>query len=128
MHNRRAMSAFRGLNHALRQLRLERGMTQADLAEAADFGRASVQAWESGRSHPRLKTLERLLEAMDAGLPDLLRHLKEAAACGGGRKRRTRRSRPSLYREARQTDSPLFGFHGFLASLADLMQEQGEPK
>jgi len=50
----------------IRSARDRAGMTQGDLAEAADVTQQSVSAYETGRREPTLPTLMRLIEA--AGL------------------------------------------------------------
>lgn len=132
------MSAFFGLNHALRQLRIERGMTQAQLARAAGISRAAVQAYESGRRKPKVATLERLLDSMGARLPELVERMGRAFGEPSFRKRRVRRPgpRPSspeprgarpdrAGRAARGPELIPSGFQGFLSSLADLVEQAG---
>ena len=65
------LNTFRDLHKALRSLRLSRGKTQNDVAEAAGISRAMVSAYENGRKLPAIETLDKILDALDAGLPEL---------------------------------------------------------
>ena len=49
-------------------LRKVRGLTQQQLAEKLDVGRATVSNYEIGRRSPHLKELERLAQALGVGL------------------------------------------------------------
>lgn len=53
------------LGQAIRALRLERGLTQADLAEACVLRAATVSAAENGSPGTRAETIFRLLGALD---------------------------------------------------------------
>lgn len=44
----------------IRRLRKQRGMSQEELARELDVSRAAVTQWETGRSKPRMGTIERL--------------------------------------------------------------------
>jgi len=50
----------------LRRLRLERGLTQRELANRAGVVQQNLSLYERGESAPRLPTLEKLLDALDA--------------------------------------------------------------
>ena len=54
----------RALGHAIRLLRRQQGMTQAELAEACVLRQATVSAAENGAAGTRLRTLFRLLAAL----------------------------------------------------------------
>lgn len=60
---------------ALRRLRMQRGLRQYEAADAAGVTKAMLSAYETGKRRPSLKTLDRLLAAMDAHLGDLHRAL-----------------------------------------------------
>ena len=47
-------------------LRLERGLTQADLADRAGIDQADISRIERGATSPTWKTLQRVLAALDA--------------------------------------------------------------
>ena len=48
------------LNERLRQLRAVKQMTQAEVAEQLHLTRQTISGYESGRTEPDLKTLNRL--------------------------------------------------------------------
>ena len=60
----------------LRALRLERGLTQEQLAEGADVHPTFISNVERGYSAPTLYTLLRLAKALDVSPGDLVNHLK----------------------------------------------------
>lgn len=64
-----------GLGGALRRLRVHRDLKQFETAGAAGITKAMLSAYETGKRRPSLKTLSRLLEALDADLGDLHRAL-----------------------------------------------------
>jgi len=64
-----------GLGGALRRLRVHRDLKQFQTAAAAGITKAMLSAYETGKRRPSLKTLGRLLEALDADLGDLHRAL-----------------------------------------------------
>lgn len=57
---------------SLRTARLEKELTQADLAEIADVSANSIAKWESGLSYPESGTLCRLCNALGCTPNDLL--------------------------------------------------------
>jgi len=57
--------------NALRAFRLERGLSQEALAEAAALDRTYVAGVERGERNPTLASLFRLTKAMDIGVSDL---------------------------------------------------------
>ena len=65
------MNTFDGLHQALRWLRNRRGLQQKEIAEAAGITRGMLSAYENGKQNPSLETLDKLLQALGAGLPEL---------------------------------------------------------
>lgn len=59
------------LGPALRLLRKERGFRQQSLAERAGVTLSMVSAFENSNRYPSLRSLARILDALDAGLYDL---------------------------------------------------------
>ncbi len=70
-----AQRGLAGLGGALRRLRVHRDLKQFQTAAAAGITKAMLSAYETGKRRPSLKTLGRLLEALDADLGDLHRAL-----------------------------------------------------
>ena len=58
--------------HNVASARLKAGLTQQELAAAAELSRATVHLIEGGVGDPRLSTIARLAEALDLKLMDLL--------------------------------------------------------
>ena len=56
----------------IRQLRKERGLSQARLAVLADMDPATLNRLERGTGNPNLKTLQRVAGALDVAIADLL--------------------------------------------------------
>jgi transcriptional regulator with XRE-family HTH domain len=56
---------------ALRQIRVDRGLLQQELADKAGITRPTLSAYERGRAEPKLQTLLRLLRAINADLGQL---------------------------------------------------------
>jgi transcriptional regulator with XRE-family HTH domain len=56
----------------IRQLRKERGLSQARLAVMADMDPATLNRLERGTGNPNLKTLQRVADALDVGIADIL--------------------------------------------------------
>lgn len=61
----------------LRQLRMERGLSQQQLADLIYMDRSSIAHWETGRRVPDLEILSRLSACLGVELPDLLRATEE---------------------------------------------------
>lgn len=66
----------------IRQLRIERGLSQAQLAERLNVTRQTVSSWERDMSHPDIETLEAMAAEFGISLEELL------FARTGGRKNR----------------------------------------
>lgn len=69
-----AADAYRGaaiayeLGRAVRELRVERGWSQRELAEAAHMTQSAVARFEAGGTVPSLPVLHRIADALDAEL------------------------------------------------------------
>lgn len=61
-----------GLGTRIRELRIERGVRQADLADRLNISRSAIAMWELGHREPPLDTLVRIAEALQAPLSALL--------------------------------------------------------
>lgn len=67
------------LARALRSLREQRGITQEDLAHAADITTTALSRIEGGKANPTWTTLTRILAALGVNLAELeaaLKHVK----------------------------------------------------
>lgn len=60
------------IRETLRQLRLERGLTQDEVAEQVGLTRQAVSSYESGRTQPGLDILQRLADVYQVELTDLI--------------------------------------------------------
>lgn len=61
----------------LLRLRRAKGMTQLELAEAADLSRAGYRAVETGKSVPRMDTLQAIAEVLQVPLQELVRPVRK---------------------------------------------------
>ena len=70
------------MKKTIRELRKEKGWSQAELAHRAGVAPSSVYNWESGRFEPRASQLRDLAQALDVKMDDieLLEPGKELAA------------------------------------------------
>jgi len=59
----------------IRQLRLEKGLTQEKVSELMEFDDGSYRRLESGRSSPTYKTIVRLCKALDISLGEFFKNL-----------------------------------------------------
>lgn len=64
-------SAARTLAARLKQLRIERDLTRAELAERSGISTPSIWAWETGRTVPRLQSLETLAKGLGVTVSEL---------------------------------------------------------
>ena len=60
------------ISETLRRLRVERGMTQEEVAEQVGLTRQAVSSYESGRTQPGLDILERLAQVYEVELTDVI--------------------------------------------------------
>ena len=60
------------INNALRQLRLESGLTQEQVAEKLNVTRQAISSYESGRTRPDIDTLMRFAEIYETDLDGIL--------------------------------------------------------
>ena len=68
------------LGPALRWLRQRRAMKQHEVADAAGITRPMLSAYERGKVHPTLDTLDTILDALGCTLSQLGEAIKLAAA------------------------------------------------
>jgi len=77
----------RGLGLAVRERRLRRGLSQAQLASAIGATRGRVSALERGELNPRYQFLRVLADALDVQLGVLLTRAEQLAAVEGDERR-----------------------------------------
>ena len=63
----------------IRQLRMERGLSQAKLAVMAGMDPATLNRLERGTGNPNLKTLQRMADALDISVSELLEDVSPKA-------------------------------------------------
>lgn len=63
---------MRYLGDKIRALRLQRGLSQRDLAALMNVAQATVHKWETGKAEPPISTLERLATVLEVTLMDFL--------------------------------------------------------
>lgn len=66
---------------ALRKLRVEKGLTQQDLADKMFVTRSTIARWESGRRLPDTVMLSRLADALDTDVNLLLSTTAQSDTC-----------------------------------------------
>lgn len=64
-------TAARTLAARLKQLRIERDLTRAELAERSGISTPSIWAWETGRTVPRIGSLETLAKGLGVTVSEL---------------------------------------------------------
>lgn len=62
---------FKHLGKALLVLRLVKGLSQAELADRSGIRSNQISRYETGQVQPQLPRLERILEGLGVGLPEL---------------------------------------------------------
>lgn len=58
----------------IRRIRKEKGLTQSQLAKKAGISEISVRKYESGKRKPKLETMEKIANALDVPLDEILDH------------------------------------------------------
>lgn len=64
--------SFMGLGQNIAELRKLRELTQRDLAKLLGVSQSHVAKWETDKAQPRSKALERLAEALDVTVEEIL--------------------------------------------------------
>lgn len=72
----RSPKAFDALGPVLRDIRIERGLTQVELAARAGVSKSMLSLYEGGKRRPQLETLERLVDALGVRLGELAMRLE----------------------------------------------------
>lgn len=77
------MHHFSTIGEALRCLRKERGLKQAEVAKVAGITSPMLSAYETGKQRPSFATIDKILRALDADARDLTSALLAADAPSG---------------------------------------------
>lgn len=64
------MSTYTG--DMIRKFRIEKGLTQKDLGKLCGMADSAVRRYESGRSTPKLKTIQKIADALEIPISNLL--------------------------------------------------------
>lgn len=56
----------------LRNMRIQRGMTQMELAEGLRTSQSAITSWENGKREPDFKTIERIADYFNVPISTLL--------------------------------------------------------
>lgn len=72
------MLNFSNIGKALRQLRLQRSLKQAEVAKKAKVTSPMLSAYETGKQNPSFATIDKILHAMDFDAVDLAAALRNA--------------------------------------------------
>ena len=78
----RRLEPQEALGRAVRELRAARGLTQRQLAEAADTNETGISHIESGRTNPAWGTVARLAAALGVQISELAARAEELQRSG----------------------------------------------
>ena len=62
--------------HVLRKVRIEKGLSQEELADLADLDRTYISQIERGLKSPSLRSLEKIINGLEVSLSELLKRLE----------------------------------------------------
>lgn len=71
----------------MRDFRVERGLSQEELAHRSELGRKTIYQLEAGQTNPRYESLQRVAAALDIALGVLIAHADDLAAKATGERR-----------------------------------------
>lgn len=60
------------IGERIRKIRIEKGMTQKEIAEKCGINDANIRKYESGRQNPKIDTIEKIAKALDVEISELL--------------------------------------------------------
>jgi hypothetical protein len=60
------------IGERIRKIRIEKGMTQKEIAEKCGINDANIRKYESGRQNPKIDTIEKIAKALDVEVSELL--------------------------------------------------------
>lgn len=57
----------------IKEIRLEKGYTQKQLADMVKVSRQQINSWENGTRNPKLPAIKKLAEALECEISDLIK-------------------------------------------------------
>ena len=60
------------INNRIRQIRLEKGLTQKQLAEKSGMYESQIRKYETGKALPKINTLKKIADSLDVPVSDLI--------------------------------------------------------
>ncbi len=60
------------IGERIKQLRMEKGISQQQLAAALDYEKSNMSRLESGRINPRIATLQKVANVLNVSLAELV--------------------------------------------------------
>lgn len=66
----------------LKRIRMQKNMTQVELAEMLGISRTAVSMWETGNALPRAEILKRLAKILGCTIDELLKNTGKEKASG----------------------------------------------
>jgi transcriptional regulator with XRE-family HTH domain len=67
------MQSGKKLGENLKKLRIKKNLSQGDLAKKLEVDRAYISNIENGRMNPTLSTLEKIADALEISIKDLVK-------------------------------------------------------
>lgn len=61
------------ISNAIRQVRIKAGLSQSQLAEKIGVKQKDISRWETGARKPKLETLQKIANACNANIIDLVK-------------------------------------------------------
>lgn len=61
------------LGKNLKRIRMEKGISQGDIARALDVGRSFITNIENGKTNPTLATIAKIAKAIDVSVGELMK-------------------------------------------------------
>ena len=65
------------IGERIKKIRLEKGMTQKELAEKCGLFDSAIRRYESGRQNPKIGTVQKIAMALDVNIGDIVEFIKK---------------------------------------------------
>ena len=62
----------KNIGQKIRQLRLDKGLTQKQLGDMCGIADSNIRKYETGRQNPKIDTLEKIAKALDIEITELI--------------------------------------------------------